>query len=92
MRPQTVYVNANNLASLRIEERLAYADTSQFGNRCHLRNMTYAGRRLPVQERGFAQSGTKKHLRLTPCRQRSNRRLWIWCYVAMGFSDLAHGI
>ena len=25
-------------------------DTSQYGNRCHLRNMTYAGRRLPVQE------------------------------------------
>eukprot|EP00439_Symbiodinium_sp_Y106_P069822 s1963_g12.t1 len=31
----------------RIEERLAYMDTSQYGNRCHLRNMTYAGRRLP---------------------------------------------
>jgi len=34
----------------RIEERLAYMDTSQYGNRCHLRNMTYAGRRLPVQD------------------------------------------
>ena len=37
-------------ASARIEERLSYIDTSQYGNRCHLRNMTYAGRRLPVQE------------------------------------------
>ncbi|OLP80408.1 hypothetical protein AK812_SmicGene39185 [Symbiodinium microadriaticum] len=34
----------------RIEERLSYIDTSQYGNRCHLRNMTYAGRRLPVQD------------------------------------------
>jgi hypothetical protein len=35
---------------LRIEENLNYVDTSQYGNRCHLRNMSYAGRRLPVQE------------------------------------------
>ncbi|CAE7751577.1 TONSL [Symbiodinium pilosum] len=39
-----------NQWEITIEERLAYADTSQFGNRCHLRNMTYAGRRLPVQD------------------------------------------
>ena len=38
-------------ASLRIEENLNYVDTSQYGNRCHLRNMSYAGRRLPVQAR-----------------------------------------
>lgn len=33
-----------------IEENLNYVDTSQYGNRCHLRNMSYAGRRLPVQD------------------------------------------
>lgn len=35
---------------LRIEEHFGYVDTSQHGNRCHLRNMTYGGRRLPHKD------------------------------------------
>ncbi|CAK9049921.1 Tonsoku-like protein (Inhibitor of kappa B-related protein) (I-kappa-B-related protein) (IkappaBR) (NF-kappa-B inhibitor-like protein 2) (Nuclear factor of kappa light polypeptide gene enhancer in B-cells inhibitor-like 2) [Durusdinium trenchii] len=33
-----------------IEENLGYVDSSQYGNRCHLRNMCYAGRKLPFQD------------------------------------------
>ncbi|CAJ1364673.1 unnamed protein product [Effrenium voratum] len=41
---------ALNRWETRVEQHLNYPDTSPLGNRCHLRNMTYAGRRLPVQD------------------------------------------
>ena len=36
--------------TLRIDEHFGYVDTSQHGNRCHLRNMTYGGPRLPQKD------------------------------------------